>query len=355
MGSGDLSASLGGNTASGSSSQITEVNNGALSTSQSLAAADGIYAGQSTQLSGESGGIGSSSSSAKNDVSVAGGFSGQGNLQADLSSMASDRSSVGGDATFMGFSVIDNEKMQTLTSDGLAFTVDGLYAKPGGEIGTFGLSATNLVKGGIQSDTSMLQTGPVVTPTGGSASAYILTGRKWIQTDPQIKMSLTNDANLAKAGLSTTSALSAVSAAANTWDAATNQNLFSDSGASLTTAVASHYDHINAMSFIPYAAGSTALAATGVWYQTQGVAAGQMYPILESDITFNLNDKWTTTGESGKLDFQSVALHEMGHTIGLSDIYNKPVDDGKQVMGYYTGVKRALGNGDAAGVWKLYG
>jgi len=66
-------------------------------------------------------------------------------------------------------------------------------------------------------------------------------------------MSLTNDANLAKTGMSTTSALAAVSAAANTWDDATNQNLFSDSGASLTTAVANHYDHINAMSFTPFA------------------------------------------------------------------------------------------------------
>ncbi len=357
VGSGDLSASLGGNTASGSTSQVTEVNNGALSSSQSLAAADGIYAVQSTQLSGESGGIGSSSSSAKNDVNVAGGFSRQGSLVADLSSIASDHSSVGGDASFNGFSVLDDEKMNKLTSDGLAFSVDGIYAQPSGDIGTFGLRAINLNKDEIGSDTSMLQTGPTVTSTGGNANAYVLMGRKWTQADPQIKMSLTNDANLAKTGMSTTSALAAVSTAANTWDAATNQNLFSDSGASLTTAVANHYDHINAMSFTPFAAGSTALASTGVWYKTQGVPAGQMYPIVESDIIFNLNDKWTTTGESGKLDFQSVALHEMGHTIGLGDLYNKAqfATDTIQVMHYYTGVKRTLGNGDAMGVWKLYG
>ena len=357
VGSGDLSTSLGGNTASGSTSQMTEVNNGALSTSQSLAAADGIYAGQSTQLSGESAGIVSSSSSEKNDINIAGGFSGQGNLVADLSAMASDSSSVGGDASFMGFSVLDNEKMNRLTSDGLAYSVDGLYAQPGGDFGTFGLSATNMNKGDIGSDTSMLQSGPAVTSSGGNANAYVLMGRKWTQTDPQIKMYLTNDANLAKAGMSTTSALSAVSAAANTWDDATNQNLFSDSGASLTTAVAGRYDHINAMSFTPFAVGSTALASTGVWYKTQGVTAGQMYPIVESDITFNLNNKWTTTGESGKIDFQSVALHEMGHTIGLGDLYNKAqfATDTRQVMHYYTGVKRTLGNGDATGVWKLYG
>jgi hypothetical protein len=357
VGSGDLSASLSGNTDSGSSSQIAEVNNGALSTSQGLAAANGVYAGQSTSLSGESGGIGSSSSSATNDVNVAGGFSGQGNLEADLSAMTSDRSSVDGDASFLGFSVLDDEKMQTLTSEGLAFSVDGLYAQPGGDIGTFGLSATNVDKGDVDSDTSMLQSGAAVTSTGGNSNAYILTGRKWTQKDPQIKMSLTNNANLANTGMSPTSALAAVSAAANTWDDATNQNLFSDSGASLTTAVANHYDHINAMSFTPYKAGCSALAATGVWYKTQGATAGQLYPIVESDMTFNTNYKWTATGESGKLDFQSVALHEMGHTIGLGDLYNRAQfsKDTRQVMHYYTGAKRTLGNGDAAGVWKLYG
>ena len=76
-GNGDLSTSIDGITASGSSSQISEVTGGALSTTQTLAAAGGVYAGQNTQLSGDAGGIGSSSSSAENDINLAGGFSGQ--------------------------------------------------------------------------------------------------------------------------------------------------------------------------------------------------------------------------------------------------------------------------------------
>jgi len=89
------------------------------------------------------------------------------------------------------------------------------------------------------SDTSMLQTGPAVTSTGGNANAYVLMGRKWTQADPQIKMSLTNDANLAKTGMSTTSALAAVSTAANTGTLLRNQNLFFRfQEQALTTAVA---------------------------------------------------------------------------------------------------------------------
>jgi hypothetical protein len=224
---------------------------------------------------------------------------------------------------------------------GLAFDGDALTLAPDGTIKSLGT----------------VQTGPAITATGGNAAAYILMGRKWTQTDPQIKMSLKDDALLAATGMSKTNVLGAVTAATNTWDDATNQNLFSDSGALLTTTANWKYDGVNNMAFTPYAAGCSAIAATGVWYKTQGIPAGQMYPIVESDMTFNSNLKWTATGEAGKLDFQSAALHELGHTIGLGDLYGRAEfsTDTRQVMHYYTGVKRTLGNGDATGVWKLYG
>ena len=46
----------------------------------------------------------------------------------------------------------------------------------------------------------------------------------------------------------------------------------------------------------------------------------------------------------------------MGHTLGLGDLYGLTQFkyDTNQVMHYYTGVKRTLGNGDKTGVWKLY-
>ena len=197
---------------------------------------------------------------------------------------------------------------------------------------------------------------PIPITGGGSAAAYWLMGRKWTQTDPQVKMSIKDDALFASTGMSRVAALAAVSAAANTWDDSTPRNLFFDLGANFTNTVNWKYDHINNMAFTPYATGCSALAATGVWYKTQGIPAGQMYPIVESDMTFNSNLKWTTTGESGKLDFQSVVLHELGHTVGLGDLYSKVQfkSDTRQVMHYYSGVKRTLGNGDIYGLWMLY-
>jgi hypothetical protein len=350
-GSGDLSTSIGGVTTSGSSGQISEVTGGTLSTTQTLAAASGVYAGQNTQLSGQTGGIGSSSTSKGNEIYLAGGFSGEGDLAADLLSIATDRSFVDGDASFLGVSVLGYDAMQTLNQGDIGYSIDGVYEQPGGQIGTFGLSATNYQgDSDIGSETSSLLSQPALTATGGNSNAYSLTGRKWVQKDPQIKMSV----NAAGSGLTTAQMQSAVTAAANTWDAATNQNLFHDGGAVATTAVQGKYDKQNVISFINYNPGCTALASAGTWYRLTKVDG--YYPIVESDIAFNSNYKWTTTGESGK-DFQSVALHEMGHTIGLGDIYNKVAfsKDTRQVMHYYTGIKRTLGNGDATGVWKLYG
>jgi hypothetical protein len=357
-GSGDLSSSLGGNKASDSTYQITEVTNGALSTSQNLAAADGVYAGQNTKLSGESGGIGSSSSSEKNNVDIAGGFSGQGDLVADLSAMASGRSSVGGDASFLGVPVLNERDMQTLDSGDMALSVDGLSVQTSGNIGSFGLSATNQVNGGIGHDTAMLQTQPATTAAGGTTAAYSLTGKKRIQKDPQIKLYLKNDAYLANEGLSATAVKDAITSAANTWDDATNQNLFADSNMVTVTTdsaiIPGKYDKKNVIAFRPYSASCNALASTSSWYQLTKV--GGYYPLVESDIIFNTKYNFGTaaTAVTSKYDFQSVALHELGHTVGMGDIYGTSKNDGKQIMGYYSG-RHTLGNGDATGIWNLYG
>ncbi len=203
--------------------------------------------------------------------------------------------------------------------------------------------------------------GPAITKDGGNANAYIIMGRKWNTSAPTFKkvvMSLKNDAYLAGTGLSKTSALAAIAADEVVWNNATNQKPFSGTS-TLTTTANWKYDGVNNMAFTPYAVGCSALAATGVWYKTQGIPSGQMYPIVESDMTINSRLKWTCdpAKEPSKLDFQSVVLHELGHTLGLGDIYNKAAfsKDTRQVMHYYTGVKRTLGNGDATGVWKLYG
>ena len=104
---------------------------GEISTSQSLSATDGVYAGQSTKLSGQAGGIASSSSSAENEMDASGGFSGEGDLKADLSAMAGKRSTLSGDTSFLGIPVMDEDNMKEVASGDVAMSVDGLYSTPG--------------------------------------------------------------------------------------------------------------------------------------------------------------------------------------------------------------------------------
>ena len=94
------------------------------------------------------------------------------------------------------------------------------------------------------------------------------------------------------------------------------------------------------------------------------------YSISESDIWYSRDFQWTTdlaTAQStGKIDLQSVAVHELGHTIGMDDIYSTnlgghlpPTDprtqDWAQVMNAYDAPQRTLGNGDKTGAQMLYG
>jgi hypothetical protein len=354
-GSGDLMASMQATTSTSTSGQLVEVANGALSTSQVLAASDGVYSGQNSALNGEAGNIESISSSPDNKIVVSGGFSGEGDLQVDLSAIAAESAVMSGSASILGLPALNDDNLQTLSSGDMAMSIGGIYAQPKGDLGTFGLYTANSKKNPIGSEWPNLLTAPVNTPGGGDADAYLLAGWRWNTKDPQLKLVLKNDAYLKSEGLNPSAVQNAVATAANTWDAATNQNIFADSNlvTASTTVSADIYDRNNVVAWKPIT-GSNALAYSRTWFNYNKVDGYNT--ALESDIVFNTGYTWRTDGLNGGIDVQSVALHELGHTLGLGDLYGKSQfsDDTRQVMHYYNGVKRTLGNGDSAGIWKLY-
>ncbi len=93
------------------------------------------------------------------------------------------------------------------------------------------------------------------------------------------------------------------------------------------------------------------LASTRVeYYQTTR-------ELVRFTMTFNNRYTWTTTGEAGKMDVQSIATHELGHALGL----DHPGDSSclEQTMWATAGAgetkKRSLELGDKTGVATLYG
>ena len=98
-----------------------------------------------------------------------------------------------------------------------------------------------------------------------------LMGKKWTEKDPQIKLYLRDDADLAGEGLSTSSIQERHRGnAANTWDDATNQNLFADTDLVTVSkdVVSEKRDYKNVIAFKNLVNAPCALAYARTWYRS---------------------------------------------------------------------------------------
>lgn len=143
----------------------------------------------------------------------------------------------------------------------------------------------------------------------------------------------------------------AISASVRTWDDNTSAGLF----ASGTTGDAQYriFDGKNAITFGRDDPGI--IAVTTVYYSRR------TKEILEFDIRFNEYYIWgkatPSPDDPDYMDLQNIATHELGHAIGLGDIYNDPCSD-VTMYGYswYEETKKqTLEPQDITGLQSIYG
>ncbi len=141
----------------------------------------------------------------------------------------------------------------------------------------------------------------------------------------------------------------AVQTAASTWGSA--GALFSFAYAGPTSAISSSLDGVNDISWNYLGAGDT-VGVTTTWHN---VSTGYL---VEFDIEFNSYHWWSTASNPTYpyFDVQTIALHELGHAVGLADLYNSS-DSAAVMYGYGTpGTKRrTLTADDISGIKAIYG
>jgi len=169
---------------------------------------------------------------------------------------------------------------------------------------------------------------------------------KWTTLPVNYEINPTNPQELAEDFITR-----AVFNSAEIWDAATSQGLMNDTYTVDYTAVYGVQNYENAITFGNYPT-TGVIAVTTVWYNPATKA------IVEFDVMFDTDWTWgDATIDSTKMDLQNIATHELGHGVGLADVYDTACS-AVTMYGYSNygeTQKRTLESSDIKGLQTLYG
>jgi len=193
---------------------------------------------------------------------------------------------------------------------------------------------------------------------GTTCYGYLASGAKWKTVEPWVVNSVNND------GLAGDFVFASLASDIAKWEDAADGTVGNTSGvdvlgggsSTLDTLVAdqSSPDGVNEVYFADVSS-SGAIAVTIVWGVFSGPPFGR-YLVEWDQIYDDVDYDWSSAGETGKMDFENIATHELGHSVGMSDLYTTSCSE-ETMYGYGANgetKKQDLNGGDIAGMNKLY-
>jgi hypothetical protein len=401
MGENTLSESVSGS--SGSITNTISSDGSFRSNNRDFASGEVAVSSYQTSLDGYSGSIGTVSTGMENKISVAGEFLGDGgNLDANLVSVAEKRSWIDGEGKIAGIECLNNKvlaEIKSIDADSLGMSINGLYLAEG-DIGDFRFTAQNIKKKDAGSISSVDNAGnavlkvdgtvsqakdkgkhPELTVAGGAPENYVYPrevygapyeGNPYWEIGSPVKYYLRTDSRFSAEGLHSNIVEKLLTDAMQTWDYWTPRQLFHSVESTLIYSPDPEYDGRNVIGW-ESGGGNGWLAYNSVWWWNPGADGKNI--LADSDLVFNSDFGWTKDWNKAnsqewngnpqeyELDLQAVALHELGHTVGLGDLYlldgtGDPRFGGPEIMNYYylsRDTHHNLGLGDITGLQSIYG
>ncbi|QQG44389.1 MAG: matrixin family metalloprotease [Candidatus Roizmanbacteria bacterium] len=187
---------------------------------------------------------------------------------------------------------------------------------------------------------------------------FLAEGAKWKSVEPWI----VNPANIR--GITDSFAFNNLTANIAKWEDAADGVLSNGSGVDILGdgSITSSFLEADTVSpdganeiYFANVTDSSAIAVTIVWGVFGGPRTQRV--LVEWDQVYDDVDyNWSETGEADKMDFENIATHELGHSVGLNDLYTSNCSQ-ETMYGYASNgetSKRDLNAGDIKGISTLY-